>query len=124
MESLDISKQEWKIMHLLWENPAQTMTQITKLLEGQKGFSKNVVITYLKRLEEKGAVYYERGAKAKQYFPKITQDEAEQKEILSFLDKVFHGNAGMLVNTMVKDEIISEEEVMQLYKLLHGEKND
>ena len=118
MESLDISKQEWKIMHLLWENPPQTITQITKLLEGQKGFSKNVVITYLKRLEEKGAVYYERGAKAKQYFPKITQ------EILSFLDKVFHGNAGMLVNTMVKDEIISEEEVMQLYKLLHGEKND
>ena len=77
MESLDISKQEGKIMHLLWENPPQTITQITKLLEGQKGFSKNVVITYLKRLEEKGAVYYERGAKAKQYFPKITQDEAD-----------------------------------------------
>ena len=83
-------------MHLLWENPPQTITQITKLLEGQKGFSKNVVITYLKRLEEKGAVYYERGAKAKQYFPKITQDEAEQKEILSFLDKVFMETQGCL----------------------------
>ncbi len=111
-------------MHLLWENAPQTITQLTKVLGTGKGWSKNIVITYLKRLEEKEAVYYEKGTKAKQYFPKITREEAEQDEIHSLLDKVFHGNAGLLVNTMVKDEMLSEEEIAQLYRLLHGGEDD
>ena len=78
----------------------------------------------IKQLEEKGAVYYESGTKAKQYFPKITKEEAEQTEIRSLLDKVFHGNAGILVNTMVKNEMLQEEEITQLYNLLHGGNND
>ncbi len=101
-------------MHLLWENAPQTITQLTKVLGTGKGWSKNIVITYLKRLEEKEAVY----------FPKITREEAEQDEIHSLLDKVFHGNAGLLVNTMVKDEMLSEEEIAQLYRLLHGGEDD
>lgn len=121
---MNISKQEWKIMHLLWKDPPQTITQLTKALGEKKGWNKNIIITYLKRLEEKGAVYYEKGTKAKQYFPKITKEEAEQTEIRSLLDKVFHGNAGILVNTMVKNEMLQEEEITQLYNLLHGGNND
>lgn len=111
-------------MHLLWKDPPQTITQLTKALGEKKGWNKNIIITYLKRLEEKGAVYYEKGTKAKQYFPKITKEEAEQTEIRSLLDKVFHGNAGILVNTMVKNEMLQEEEITQLYNLLHGGNND
>ena len=65
-------------MHLLWKDPPQTITQLTKTLGEKKGWNKNIIITYLKRLEEKGAVYYESGTKAKQYFPKITKEEAEE----------------------------------------------
>ena len=111
-------------MHLLWESAPQTITQLTKILGTGKGWNKNTIITYLKRLEEKGAVYYEKGTKAKQYFPKITKEEAEHNEIHSLLDKVFHGNAGLLVNTIVKDEMLSEDEIAQLYGLLHGGGND
>lgn len=111
-------------MQLLWKEPPKTITQLTKALEGKKGWSKNIIITYLKRLEEKGAVYYEKVEKAKQYFPKITKEEAEQTEIRSLLDKVFHGNAGILVNTMVKNEMLQEEEITQLYNLLKGGNND
>ena len=111
-------------MHLLWKDAPLTITQLTKILGTRKGWNKNIIITYLKRLEEKGAVYYEKGAKAKQYFPKITKEEASQNEIHSLLDKVFHGSAGLLVNTIIKDEMLSEEEITQLYKLLHGGKDD
>lgn len=38
-------------MQLLWENSPQTITQITKALENQKGWSKNIVITYFIRKE-------------------------------------------------------------------------
>ena len=111
-------------MELLWDKAPQTIMQLTNSLKTTEKWSKNIVITYLKRLEEKGAVSYERNDKAKLYFPIITQDDAKSVEVNALLNKVFNGNAGLLINTMVKEEILTKEELDQMYKFLHGEKDD
>lgn len=117
---IQLSNYEWKIMDLIWEHEPQTITRLTKALETDTGWSKHTVITYLKRLEAKGAVRHEegKGERAKRYYACISRTDAQLQEIDSFLGKVFSGNLGLMINTMVKEEKLSDEEIDELVKLL------
>ena len=76
-EKINLSDGEWKIMNLLWEEPPKTLTQLTKELHTETGWTKHTIITMLKRLEAKHAVYHEEGEKAKMFYPLIPRSEAE-----------------------------------------------
>lgn len=115
---IQLSNYEWKIMSLIWDEEPQTVTKITKALEEETGWSKHTVITYLKRLEAKGAVHYEEGARAKLYYADIKRKDAQLQEIDSFLSKVFSGNLGLMINTMIKEEKLSDEEIEELVNML------
>ncbi len=75
-------------------------------------------MTFLRRMEEKGAVHYEEGERARQYYPDIEKDEAAFQETEEFLDKVFHGRLGLMLNTMVERKALSGEEISELYEIL------
>ena len=44
---------EWKILEVLWDRAPRTMTEITKTLAPETGWTRHTVITLLKRMEEK-----------------------------------------------------------------------
>lgn len=67
--SCNLTDAEWKLMHRLWEQSPQTITQLTAALSAETGWEKHTVITMLIRLEAKGAVRHEEGARAKQFPP-------------------------------------------------------
>ncbi len=122
---VNISDSEWKIMNILWENSPCTIMQLTKTLSESTGWTKHTVMAYLKRLEEKGAVYYEEGVRAKQYYAKVPQTEVVMEEVRSFLDKAFKGKLGIMLNTMIKEEALSKAELDELYDILEkGRKGD
>lgn len=121
---IQLSNYEWKIMNLIWEEEPQTITQITKALANETGWSKHTVITYLKRLEAKGAVHYEEGMKAKLYFADISRKDAQLQEIDTFLNKAFSGSLGLMVKTMIKDEKLSDEEIEDLAEMLKRAKGE
>lgn len=118
----NISDAEWKIMNVLWETSPCTITQLTKSLSESTGWTKHTVITLLKRLEEKGAVYYEEGRKAKQYYAKLPQNEVVIEETKNFLDRTFKGRLGLLMNAMIQEEAITKEEIDELYQILEKSK--
>lgn len=113
-----ISDAEWKIMNLLWESEPKTIMQLTKELFEETQWSKHTVMTYLKRMEQKGVVHFEEGVKAKLYYSDISRDEAVLEEKQRFLDKVFYGNAGLMVETMIAQEEFSKDDIDYLISLL------
>lgn len=115
---IKLSESEWKVISLLWENAPQTMMQITKHFKETTGWTKHTVMTFLRRMEEKGAVHYEEGERAKLYYPDIEKDEAALQETEEFLDKVFDGRMGLMLNTMVEKKALSKEEIDELYEIL------
>lgn len=122
---VNISDSEWKIMNILWENSPCTIMQITKALSESTGWTKHTVMAFLKRLEEKGAVYYEEGEKAKQYYAKVPRTEVVLEEVRSFLQKAFKGKLGLMLNTMIEEEALTQTELDELYEILEkGRKGD
>ncbi|MBE5878911.1 MAG: BlaI/MecI/CopY family transcriptional regulator [Lachnospiraceae bacterium] len=117
---INITDAEWKIMNLLWEESPRTIMQITKALADSTGWTKHTVMTLLKRLEEKGAVRYENGEKAKLYQPIVSKDEIAVEETKNFLQKAFKGKIGLMINTMIKEEALTKEDLEELYSILEN----
>lgn len=113
-----LSEAEWKVMNVLWEEAPQTIMELTRRFRETTGWTKHTIMTFLKRMEDKGAVYYEAGARAKLYYPKIERKEAVLQETEEFLERVFDGKMGLMLNTMVEQRAFSEKEIAELHEIL------
>lgn len=119
-----LSESEWKVMNLLWQDAPQTMMQITNYFKEKTGWTKHTVMTFLRRMEEKGAIHYEEGGRAKLYYPDIKQEEAAVQEAEEFLDKVFGGRMGLMLNTMVEKKALSRKDISEMYEILRRAEED
>ena len=106
------------IMEKLWEKSPMTTIQLYHELKIEPGWSKSTVFTLLSRMTEKGIIYYKEDGKVKQYYPAIGKDEAAAAETASLLKRVFKGSAGMMMNTMLKENMFSKDEIDELYDML------
>ena len=114
---IHLSDGEWKIMNLLWQQAPRTIMQLTAALQKEMDWGKHTVITMLNRMEKKGAVRYEEGPRAKQYYPEVRKEEVAAQETKGFLDKVYEGSLSLMVNSMVSRKQVSREELEELYAL-------
>ena len=121
---INLSDSEWKLMNHLWDSAPRTITELTAAVKDDTGWSKNTVITMLSRLEAKGAVRHEEGARAKAYYPAVDRETAARAETESFLGKVYGGSLGLLVSAMVESRALTEEDLAELSAILEkgGEK--
>lgn len=115
---LRLSEGEWKLMNILWEQSPRTVTELVAALRFDTGWTKHTVITMLNRLESKGAVRFEQGARAKQFYSCVEKSALTVRETESFLERVYGGSIGLMVNTLLHRDALSTEEVAQLRHLL------
>lgn len=113
-----LTNTEWEVCECMWETSPLTMTQIAARLTERTGWTKSTGETLVRRMAEKGLLRWEQGAKAKLYSPTVAREDAVVRETRGFLQKVFGGSVGLLVNTMAEREELSREEIDQLYEAL------
>lgn len=118
---VNLSDGEWKIMNRLWEQES-TITELKNMLQQETGWDKHIIITMLSRMEKKGAITHRDGGRAKVFYPLVSREEVSMQETRGFLQKVYRGSLGMMVNAMVEDQALSEEEIQELYDILEQAK--
>ena len=118
MTNINLSDGEWKIMNVLWEGKAGTITELTAALATETGWDKHIIITMLNRMEKKGAVAFRTDGRAKRYYPLVSRSEVSLRETKGFLNKVYQGSIGMMVNAMVEDKALSARDIEELYAIL------
>ena len=117
---VQITEAEWKIMECLWDHAPQTMGEITATLEPVTGWTRQTVITLLKRMTEKGAVSMDDSGRAKKYVPLITREEASTVETQKFLNHVFKGKASLLVNHLVDTGELSTDDLQEIISMIRN----
>ncbi len=115
--SIRLSDGEWNLMNLLWERAPRTVTELVHTLD--TGWGKHTVMTMLSRLEGKGAVRWEQGARAREYYPAVGRAGVAMEETESFLKKVYGGSLGLMMSAMVRERGLSEAELGELYEILN-----
>lgn len=118
MEKQRLTNTEWEVCECLWERSPMTMTQIASRLTERTGWTRSTGETLVRRMAEKGLLRWEQGPKAKLFYATVAREDAVVRETKGFLQKVFGGSVGLLVNTMAEREELSREEIDQLYETL------
>lgn len=109
---------EWIIMEKLWGQSPKTIMQLYHELKENPGWSKSTVNTMLGRMVKKGIIYYEEGAKAKQYYPKVNRDDAAISETESLIERVYRGSVSMMMSTLIRNKNLSDSDIKELYQIL------
>lgn len=121
-QHISLSPSEWRVMEALWENAPQTITQLTATLEAETGWTKHTIISFLNRMDKKGAVSYQELGRAKAYSPACSREEVTREEAERFLDRVFGGSLGLMVNSMVKSRALTDDDIQELMEILERAK--
>ena len=118
MENINLTNSEWYVLDCLWEQSPMTVMELVAALGGQVGWAKSTTITTLRRMEEKGLVRAEQGARGKLYTPAVEREQAVTAETHSFLDRVYQGSVGLMMSAMARRQELSGDEVAELRAIL------
>ncbi len=106
---------EVDILKILWEQgPSSVRTVYRQLLAQEPELAYNTVQTMLRLMETKGLVSHELEGRTFIYTARFSRDQSTAR----FLDQVFDGAAAQLVQSLLRDERISAEELEQIKRLI------
>lgn len=121
---IQLTNAELKIMQVLWDHSPQNMTEITRALQDETAWSKNTVITLLKRMIAKGTVHVDESISPKAYSPLIDRQSLARQETSSLLKRVFHNKPTMLMSNMVDEGNITNEDLDEMIRMLQKAKEE
>ena len=120
--AIQFSEAELKIMQVLWERSPQTMPQIAQALHSETAWSRNTVITLLKRMIAKGTVCVDESVYPKAYTPLVEQGAIASQETKSLLKRLFKGKPTMLMSNMMEEGYVTDAELDEMIQLLQQQK--
>lgn len=116
--NIQLTNTEWSVMECFWESSPRTAMQVVKYLNENKGWAKSTSMTMLGRMEKKGLITAQISGRHKLYTGNVRREDAVRYETNSFLEKVYHGSVGMMVNAMVDAKDLTDEDINELYDVL------
>ncbi len=106
---------ELEILKILWEQgPSSVRTVYRELLLREPDLASNTVQTMLRLMEVKRLVGHELAGRTFIYTARFTRDESAAR----FLDHVFDGAAAQLVQSLLREERISAEELERMHAMI------
>ena len=102
MDHPSLTDAEFKIMALLWERAPRTITELTRVLSADTGWTKHTVISLLRRMVQKETVRMDETGRAKQFYPLLEKQGLARDQAKTLLDRLFDGRAALLMHTMVE----------------------
>ena len=116
-----LSDAELEIMKIVWENPSK-VTLFPYIMEGLaargKPCQKNTLIVLLSRLMNKGYLNAQKIGRRNEYTTLISETEYQTGQTKNFVNKIYEGNVNDLVCNLISGDLLSEEEYLELKKLL------
>lgn len=119
-ENPALSDAEWRIMQSLWRG-SEPMSVREIIADGNDAWSVHTVISFLKRMEGKGAVRIHDGRPIR-YSAALDRDTAVQQETNDLLGRVYGGEKLLMIQCAVNASPLSDEERDELIRILKGGK--
>jgi BlaI family penicillinase repressor len=114
------SDTELAVLKVLWELRSGTVATVRARFNERNGreLAYNTLLTFLRRLENKGAVRVDKERHPFVYRPAQKEKSALRQRVRRFVDAVFDGSVDDLILHLIADDSISEEDVVRLRKKL------
>lgn len=118
MEELKLCESDYRFMNVIWENEPLPSRELVDLCAQQLGWKKSTTYTTLKKLCEKGFARNEDTVVS----AVIPREKVRAFESERFLERTFDGSLPGFLAAFLGDKTISEEEAVQLKRLIDQHK--
>lgn len=112
---MKISESEMKIMKLIWQKKS-AMTASELLDEVDEDWKITTVLTFLKRLYDKGMLEVNKIGKSNFYSPTITEDGYKRKQSEEFLNDMYSGSVKNFLTALYGGDKPDKNEINELKK--------
>ena len=108
-----ITVKEEEIMNFFWERGELFVKQILDFFPEPKPHY-NTVSTMVRALEEKGFLGYHSYGNTYQYYPLISKEDYNNKNLRNMIKKYFGNSCKRVVSTLIEEEDLTIEELKEL----------
>lgn len=116
---------ELDIMLVLWNHePPMGRLEIERVVNEKKKLAPTTILSLLTRLEKKGFVSAKKEGKMNLYTPLVTQEEYQQQESRSVLEKLYGNSLKRFVNALYQGEKMKKEDIQELSDFLKEMEED
>ena len=115
-----LTEAELRLMDVLWDRGAATVSDVADALPKDLGLAYNTVLTTLRILEEKGYVAHTKPEEARAfvYEPVVGRDEASRSAVRYLVSRFFRDSPELLVLNLLENEELGEPELQRIRKLI------
>lgn len=103
-------------MKIIWKNGGAALYSfiMEELEKEQNEWKNNTVLTLLSRLVEKKFLKIRKIGRRNEYIAVVTEAEYQAMQTHRFLDRVYGGNVKNLVSTLLRQDILSADELKEI----------
>ena len=122
-KSSNLTEGEVRLMDVLWDKGAATVSEVCDALPKELGLAYNTVLTTLRILEEKGYLEHVKSPEGRAfiYRPLMGRNEAGRNTVRYLVSRFFRNSPELLVVNLLKDEELSGSELQRIRQLLAEE---
>ena len=120
METPKIFDSELQFCEILWAHQPVRSSELAHLCAEKLGWKKSTTYTEIKRLCEKGVLQNEHAVVT----PLVTQEEYQQQESRSVLEKLYGNSLKRFVNALYQGEKMKKEDIQELSDFLKEMEED
>ncbi|MEX0608382.1 MAG: BlaI/MecI/CopY family transcriptional regulator [Balneolaceae bacterium] len=113
-----LGESEMEILHHVWELGEATVAQVQALILEERKVAYTTVMTIMKNLNDKGYLKYRKDGATYVYSAAKDPEHVRFSLISKMIDKVFKGSTSALVQTLVKKENLTEDDLREIKKLI------
>ncbi len=117
-KEIRLTPSEWDIMRIIWEKQPCNLRTITAEAGKHHTWTRHAVVSFLKKMEAKGAIHVEDADPFKLYSAAVEQDDAITQELGSTLTHVFGDSPVKMVSYLSKAGGITRDDIAQMIAIL------
>ena len=113
------------IMRILWKKESATVADVRDELAGEgRELAYTTVATMLAKMERKGQVGHQAGAKAFVYHPLLRQENVSRSMVTDLADRLFGGDVPLMVSHLLDGCELSPDELVRLKALIRKKEQE
>ncbi len=113
-----LGETEMEVLHHVWELGEASVAEVRERILKNRKVAYTTIMTVMKNLADKGFLKYRKQGITYIYSAAIDPSDVRYNLVDGIVDKVFHGSAKDLVQTLVKSEQLTEKDREEIKKMI------
>lgn len=115
-----LGETEMEVLHHVWNAGEASVAQIRERILEDRKVAYTTIMTVMKNLADKGYLKYRKEGISYIYSAAIDPSNVQYNLVDQLVAKVFHGSPKDLVQTLVKNENLSDEDRNEIKKMIQS----